>query len=158
MISFHPHSREDLTQRVKWLNNKEAIKYAWDAKEPATMESETKWFDEYENNPGKKFFTIFSDDLPIGFLGLRKIDFDHGIGNVFIMIGEDDYRGKGIGLISMKWLIDYAFKVLNLDFLDLEVDKRNLPAIKLYESLNFKITGEDARDLKMLLIRNDANQ
>jgi RimJ/RimL family protein N-acetyltransferase len=155
MITFRPHSRDDLALRVKWLNNQEAIKFAWDAKEPATEETESKWLDDYENNPGKKFFTIYSDDTPIGFIGLRKIDEAQGIGNVFILIGEDDYRGKGIGLIAMNWLIDYAFNVLKLDSLDLEVDKRHTHAIELYKSLNFQVVGEDARELKMLLIRDD---
>lgn len=155
MINFRPHTRDDLPLRVRWLNNKDAIKYAWDSKTPATEETESKWFDDYENDPGKKFFTILFDDTPIGFLGVRKIDQVHGIGNVFILIGEDDYRGKGIGRIAMNWLIDYAFNDLKLDFLDLEVDKRNTHAIELYKSLNFQIVGEDDRDYKMLLKRDD---
>jgi len=35
------------------------------------------------------------------------------------MIGEDEYRGKGIGKIAMKRIIDYGFKTLKLHKLNL---------------------------------------
>ena len=43
MISFKPHSREDIPLRVKWLNNKKANVCAIDSPEVATnLEKETK--------------------------------------------------------------------------------------------------------------------
>lgn len=155
MITFRPHAREDLPLRIKWLNNQSAMKYASDSTEDTDAQKENNWFDDYENNPAKKFFTICADDLPIGFMGVRKIDEKEKIGNVFILIGEDDYRGKGIGLISMNWLIDYAFNVLHLEKLDLEVDKRNLHAIELYKTLNFQTVGEVGDEWEMLLLKKD---
>ncbi len=61
---------------------------------------------------------------------------------MFIVIGEDSYRGKRIGEIAMKWIIDYGFKELKLHKINLGVIKDNIPAVKLYQSLGFIIEGK----------------
>jgi len=57
------------------------------------------------------------------------------------MIGEDDYRGKGVGKIAMDWLMDYSFNKLKLHKINLGVIANNVPAVKLYKKLGFKIEG-----------------
>jgi len=61
---------------------------------------------------------------------------------LFIAIGEDEYRGKGIGKTAMKWIIDFGFNKLKLHKINLGVIKDNLLAVKLYQSLDFVIEGE----------------
>ncbi|HBM46183.1 TPA: hypothetical protein DDZ75_04365 [Patescibacteria group bacterium] len=145
IISFKPHSREEIPLRVKWLNNREANKYAIENPEhETTTEEQTVWYDRYEQNPYKKFFTIFDDEKPIGFMGLSDIDKE---AVAFIMIGEDDYRGKGIGKISLKYLIDYGFKELGLKRMTASTDPRNEPVIKLNKSVGFREISRDERDI-----------
>ena len=152
MITFKPHSREEIPLRIKWLNNKLANKYVGDDTNHITnLEEQTKWFNDFESNPAKKFFTIFDDNKPIGFMGLSKIDQPKGTGELFIMIGEDAYRGKGIGKISMKYLIDYACKELKLNKILLEVNKNNSSAINLYKSLGFKENKSVGDEIEMEL-------
>jgi RimJ/RimL family protein N-acetyltransferase len=61
---------------------------------------------------------------------------------LFIAIGEDDYRGKGIGKIAMAWIINYGFKKQKLHKINLGVIKDNTPAVNLYKSLGFVVEGE----------------
>ncbi|MEI6553712.1 MAG: GNAT family protein [bacterium] len=162
MITFRPHTREDVQMRVRWLNNHQAVLYAID--EPnhiTTEESQNKWFDTYEEKESigtKKFFTILSDGKYIGFMGLSNINKKIGNASVFILIGEDGYRGRGIGKQSMDHLIKYAFEDLNLKSLYLEVDKSNLPAIRLYDKLGFKKIGEDGKFFTMTLPKPDVSK
>ena len=152
MITFKPHSREEIPLRIKWLNNRLANKYAIEDPDHSTdLKEQTKWFNDLENNPAKKFFTIFSGNEPIGFMGLSRIDQPKGTGELFIMIGEDAYRGKGIGKISMKYLIDYACKELKLNKILLEVNKNNSSAISLYKSLGFKENKPIGDEIEMEL-------
>jgi RimJ/RimL family protein N-acetyltransferase len=155
MITFRPHTREDVPSRVKWLNDYRAILYSMDESDHVTTkESQNNWFDAYEEKleKGTKiFFTILSDSKNIGFIGLSNINKKIGNASVFILIGEDGYRGKGIGGESMDYLINYAFSILDLKSLYLEVDKSNLPAISLYEKLGFKKLGEDGKSSMMTL-------
>ena len=121
-----------------------------------TEELQNKWFDDYEEKFAKgekKFFTILSDDLPIGFMGLSDIRKNTEDAKIFILIGEDDYRGRGIGKESIEYLINYAFNDLGLKSLNLDVKKLNLPAINLYSKVGFKTTGEDGKDNEFWLMR-----
>ena len=90
----------------------------------------------------KKFFTILVDKKPIGMMGLSNIDKVVKKAEVFIWIGEDDFRGKGFGEQSMKFLIDYAFKKLKLRKLTLGVFGFNKHAIDVYKQLGFKVEGQ----------------
>ena len=85
MTTFKQHSRKDIPLRIKWLNNKNANQYVGDNSNHQTnLEEQTRWFDAYENNPAKKFFTIFCDQTPVGFMGLSKIDSQKGTAESFL--------------------------------------------------------------------------
>jgi len=158
MITFREHLREDIPFRVKWLNNHKAVLYAiHDPESGTTLEKQELWFKEYEEKLKKgikKFFTILSDNECIGFMGLSHINKEVGNAKVFILIGEDEYRGRGIGRTSMDYLINFAFKDLGLKTLHLDVDKMNTPAINLYEKVGFQELGMDGKFILMTLSKN----
>ena len=154
MISFKSHTREDISSRISWLNNRVANLYALDDPNHIyTLEEQNKWFDNYEKDleeGKKKFFTILNDGHSIGFMGLSHIDQIKKTAEIFILIGNDECRGKGIGKESMRYLINYAFHVLNLNSLHLEVNKLNTPAINLFQGFGFQKTEEE-KEIKMVL-------
>lgn len=154
MITF-THLREDIPLRVRWLNNIKATRFAVEnAKHKTTLKEQTKWFDDYENNKEKKFFTICDDKKPIGFMGLSKINKKKKVANIFILIGDDKYRGKGFGKLAMDYLINFGFKNLKLNKLELEVDLNNLPALSLYQKLGFRKEKRNNKEAKLSLSRN----
>ena len=162
MLNFRPHNRQDITFRVQWLNNPEVIRYALDDIEHRTTEEEqTQWFDEYEKKHSlgeKTFFTIFDEGTPVGFMGLSNIDQVNKIAEVFILIGEDSYRGRGIGRESMNYLTSFAFETLGLDSLHLEVNNLNLSAINLYKKLGFEEIGKNEKETEMILLSSLNNK
>jgi UDP-4-amino-4,6-dideoxy-N-acetyl-beta-L-altrosamine N-acetyltransferase len=142
MIKIRIHKRIDIPFRVKWLNNPRANKFTGEnISETTTLIKQKEWFDNYQKNKNKKFFTISDNDKPIGFMGFSNINLVNKNCDLFIMIGEDDYRGRGVGKIAMDWLIDYGFKKLKLHKINLGVIADNIPAVKLYKKLGFKIEG-----------------
>ncbi len=155
MITFRSHTRDDIPFRVIWLNNKKAAQYALDNSDhKTTVKEQNQWFDNYEQELSlkrKKFFTILYDNRPIGFMGFSNIDPKKKIAEIFILIGEDKYRGKGAGKFSMGYLIGTAFKKMGLRRLTLEVNKLNYSAIKLYKSCGFQKIGENETEVKMIL-------
>lgn len=153
MITLRPHERGDIPLRVKWLNNKQANLFAVDdPTHVTTIAEQEKWFDEYEEQlklGQKKFFTILNSETPVGFLGLSHINREKKEGDVFIMIGEDGHRGRGIGREALKLLLDFAFGELKLNRLGLGVHKLNEPALRLYRSAGFKEVGESGQYLQL---------
>ena len=143
MLKIRKHLKQDIPLRVKWLNNPNVNQFIGDELgQKTTIKKEQAWFDSYQRNPAKKFFTICEDKIPIGIMGLSNISDINQNADLFIAIGEDGYRGKGFGRQAMLWLINYGFNKLKLHKLNLGVIKANAPAVKLYLSLGFEIEGE----------------
>lgn len=146
MIKFRDHKREDIPHRVKWLNNQKANVFVSDNKKKTTRLEQTKWFNNYEKNKKNKFFTICDNKKPIGFMGLSNIDKPSKKAEVFIIIGDDEYRGKGYGKKSLKYLLNYGFEKLGMQKLYLGVFEKNKSAIFCYKSVGFKEEGVLKKD------------
>lgn len=54
-----------------------------------------------------------------------------------ILIGEESWRGKGVGFEVISRVLEFCFKDLELEFVDLGVNKKNSRAINLYTRLGF---------------------
>lgn len=74
-------------------------------------------------------------------MGLSHIDKMNGNADVFIAIGDDNYRGKGFGTKAMQYLIKYGFTTLKLHKINSGVFSENAPAINLYKKLGFGVEG-----------------
>jgi|SRR3989344_6507210 len=71
--------------------------------------------------------------------------YNNGKANVMIVDSVDvdkDHRKKGIGIILMKKAIELA-KKNKVDSIDLNVNKENIAAKKLYEKAGFIKTNKD---------------
>lgn len=77
----------------------------------------------------------------IGFVALMGIEWSNRAGKVAIGIGEARCRGRGYGEEAMRLILAYAFDELNLHRVGLDVIEYNLPAIRLYEKLGFRLEG-----------------
>lgn len=143
MLKVRPHSERDIELRVKWLNNPKVNRYVGEEiGKKTTLKKQKEWFADYKKDPNKKFFTILFDKIPVGFMGFSNISQVNKNADLFIMIGEDGYRGKGLGEQAMNWLIDYGFQKLKLHKINLGVIKDNKPAVSLYKKLGFAVEGE----------------
>ncbi|MFA6271579.1 MAG: GNAT family protein [Patescibacteria group bacterium] len=148
MLKIRKHLPKDIAYRVLWLNDHKVNKFTGDeAWEETTLKKEKKWFAEYQKSDNKRFFTICDDVKPIGFMGLSKISKKSKNADLFIAIGDAEYRGKGIGKKAMLWIIDYGFNKLKLHKIYLNVYENNVPAVKLYKSLGFVVEGKIKDDV-----------
>lgn len=135
--------QKDIPYRVKWLNNPNVNRFVGDeVGQKTNLKKAKEWFADYQKVKNKKFFTICDDFKPIGFMGLSNISKHNKNADLFIAIGEDNYHGKGIGKIAVKWIINYGFNKLKLHKINLGVIKDNVPAINLYKSLGFITEGK----------------
>ncbi|MBR4949240.1 MAG: ribosomal protein S18-alanine N-acetyltransferase [Clostridia bacterium] len=84
------------------------------------------------------YFALAKDGEEImGYCGIVDVSKE---GNISTFAVREDYRGKGIGKMLFQHIISYA-KEQKMEFITLEVRKTNAPAIKIYESLGFKVLG-----------------
>jgi RimJ/RimL family protein N-acetyltransferase len=84
----------------------------------------------------------------IGISRLMFIDYESMICELGIYIGEDKYRGHGLGEKALDLTINLAFEKVKLKKIFLRVNKNNTIAIKLYKKKGFLIEGVLKEHLK----------
>ena len=99
-------------------------------------------------------FGIYSNDTIVGYV-MVIYDYDEETYNIWHMIIDEKYQGKGYGSIAIKLCIDYIkskpFGSSNDVILTCNID--NSIAIHIYEKIGFKDTGErDDNELVMKLV------
>ena len=99
-------------------------------------------------------FGIYSNDTIVGYV-MVIYDYDEEIYNIWHMMIDEKYQGKGYGSIAIKLCIDYIkskpFGSSNDVILTCNID--NSIAIHIYEKIGFKDTGErDDNELVMKLV------
>ncbi len=100
------------------------------------------------------------NNQPVGYvIARREFKENEIIGHVIAIAVHPDFRGRGIGKRLMETVLQ-EFKKLGVKKVYLEVRVNNLPALRLYEKLGFKIVeyipsyyrdGEDAFVLEKIL-------
>lgn len=88
-------------------------------------------------NPKCHYIVAVQDEDILGFGGISVVLDEANINNIAVRF---DKRNNKIGSKILLNLIDIS-KLLNCSFITLEVNVKNLPAIKLYENFGFKNLG-----------------
>ena len=90
--------------------------------------------------PEITFWTVWLDDRLVGCGALKELDKTHG--EIKSMRTPNDFRGKGVGKLMLRHIIDEArrrnYKRLSLETGSMEAFE---PARRLYESYGFKQCG-----------------
>ena len=88
-------------------------------------------------NPNSTYIVAKQNNQVVGFGGIwRSIDDIH-ITNIVV---KKNLRNNGIGSMLLNKLIELS-KKRNINSITLEVNTKNIPAIKLYEKYGFKNVG-----------------
>lgn len=74
-----------------------------------------------------------------------------------ILIGEESWRGKGVGFEVISRVLEFCFTDLDLESVELGVSKNNLRAIRLYSSLGFIESDQEpnsSESIKMMISKS----
>jgi RimJ/RimL family protein N-acetyltransferase len=138
--------RHDLASTyARWTNQLE-VRQGLDFIGIATRQDQEKWVEENltkgaEREPKAVEFTVYarSDATPVGTAGIFSINHVHGHGTFGIALGER--RGQGLGTETTRLALDFAFNVLHLRNVLLEVIEWNAAGITAYERAGFRRIG-----------------
>lgn len=134
--------KEDLKERVNWINNDENhefLGFDW----PISLSKTEKWFQNQLLDSTKLNFSIFSKDTNtiIGMTGLLNIDIRNLKAEFYVTIGNKNYRGKGFTKQIIEIILEYGFLELGLNKIYLTTFEENKKAQKIYEKNSFKLEG-----------------
>jgi diamine N-acetyltransferase len=108
---------------------------------PFTLEAQRERIAGRSGKPDIADFTVYdrSDQTPIGFSSLFRLDHRTGTADFGIFLGER--RGKGLGTEATRLTLDWGFTVLGLHNVMLGVAAWNARAIRVYAKAGFRELG-----------------
>jgi len=140
-VMLREYRREDLPWVRQWVNDPDIVSHLSDIfLYPHANESTEAYLEAMvEGNTDSRGFVIadLASEAYIGQVNLDTIDWKNRVGKIGIVIGSPEYLGRGIGTEAMKLLIDFAFREMNLNRLELEVYDFNERAIRCYLNCGF---------------------
>ncbi|MCL2065080.1 MAG: GNAT family N-acetyltransferase [Candidatus Cloacimonetes bacterium] len=136
-----PVSMEDAGQYTEWLNDMSVSITMGQFSQVISLEKEKEILQKISRD---YIFAIIdkSTDKLIGNTGLHKIDWVNRTAEYGIFIGDKSFWNKGYATEVNILMLDYAFYVLNLKHVHLQVLAFNKWAIKSYEKAGYKTVGK----------------
>lgn len=137
--------KEDNPKVRKWLQDPYILELTFVISGPEKrlmLPFDEKMMDQYIDvllsDRTRKTFAIEVEGDHVGNVGLKEINFETKKAELFIEIGESDYRGIGVGKAAIAILMDHVFGQMGIEEMILEVLEFNQAAIRVYQQLGFE--------------------
>lgn len=144
LVALAPLDPADAPAWERWLNDPATTRYLYGRRGPpdsvATLPELRSWGRQALADPHLVAFGIeeTGGGTVIGNARLQLWAWSRA--RFSILIGEADHRGSGQGREATALLCRYAFEELDVGEIMLEVDPRNVPAVRAYEAVGFRHT------------------
>jgi len=145
---------KDATEEyLSWFSNsKEVGKYIAYAKTNADINKLRQYIKEREDREDVIFLGIFTNSgQHIGNIKYEPIDFTNKSATMGILIGNKDWRGKGVATEVIKNSSKYLKENFEIKYIDLGVNKENISAVSVYKKMKFLVIKKTDSDLMMRL-------
>ena len=143
-VYLRPAERSDIPLFVRWMNDARTSR-TLALVAPMSIPMEEGWFERTVANQGKDgyHFTIclLADDRPVGTIGLFDLDLRNGSAGLGISIGDPADTNRGLGSDALRAIVGWAFDLLRLERVWLEVYDFNPRARLVYERAGFVFEG-----------------
>ena len=140
-IRLRPMEEADIKLKVDWFNDPQ-INKTLVVTEKFELEKSIQWFKKAAKDRSRSDFVIETDQgKTIGLVGLMHIDNIHGTAEIYIVIGDKNYWGKGVMLEAEKLFIGWAFYKFDLHKITAPSLAENVASIITMKKLGFKIEG-----------------
>jgi RimJ/RimL family protein N-acetyltransferase len=147
-LSLVPYSLEYLDLSWHWLNDPEIRELTMT---PAfTREQQRAFFESLACRTNYHVWGVALDGKPIGAAGLKNQR--NELAEYWGYLGEKEYWGMGLGRELILLVEDKAME-LGLSSLELKVSKKNLHAIRLYQSMGFVTDETMSNDYVLKMVK-----
>ena len=145
---------DDATEEyLSWFSSsKEVGEYIAYAKTNADINKLRQYVKEREDREDVLFLGIFTDSgQHIGNIKYEPINLKDKSATMGILIGDQEWRGKGVATEVIKDSSKYLKENYNIKYIDLGVNKDNIAAVSAYKKMKFEVVEEDDNGFKMRL-------
>ena len=145
-----PLTIDDVDHRyLSWLNLK-ASSYIEYAKSHPSIEELKNYVGERENRQDVLFLGIFTKELQhIGNIKYEPIDSKSKSAVMGILIGDNNWRGKGVATEVIEASGDYLAEQYGIKTILLGVDENNKAAVAAYHKVGFRVKDKNGSSIQM---------
>ncbi|SER76055.1 UDP-4-amino-4,6-dideoxy-N-acetyl-beta-L-altrosamine N-acetyltransferase [Gracilibacillus ureilyticus] len=136
---LYPLTEAYLSLVLKWRNADHVRLFMYND-ELISLEEHQAWFDKISNDPARRVFLYFENDLPLGLVQISDIHQQNKRCYWGFYIGEKD-APKGSGTRMGRLAIEKMFTELKLNKICAEVIATNEVSLHFHEKLGFKREG-----------------
>lgn len=144
-VMLREYRPDDAAAIRAWANDLETVRYLSSRYWMPQTQADASDFVDHAMRAGVNgaYFVIASpeDERYLGQVDLFTINWRLRSAEMGIVMGAEALRGQGYGTQAVKLLLDYAFGMLGLERVELEVAAENERAIRCYKRAGFQVEG-----------------
>jgi RimJ/RimL family protein N-acetyltransferase len=154
-VYLRPLKITDAKTSYKWRNNPLIWKFTeFKPNKKIDIATEMDWIKKVLKCKNEHRFAICLLETGQYLGNIQLINIADKAGYFHVFIGETSFWGKGIAKEATQLLLNYGFKKLGLDFINLKVHQDNNIAKSIYQKMGFHSIGIDADFMVMTLEKN----
>jgi RimJ/RimL family protein N-acetyltransferase len=140
-IILRPLNKADIENRVRWFNDPD-VRKTLIINEQFELKKTIRWFEKLQADDSRVEFVIETPQkTPVGVIGLAGIDSAHQTAEIYLVIGQKEFWGKGVMLEAECLLIDWAFNSLGLEKIWAQTRSDNIASVITMKKIGFQIEG-----------------
>ncbi|MDR2067433.1 MAG: GNAT family N-acetyltransferase [Holosporaceae bacterium] len=139
-------TEEYIYNSYKWIKNAELRELFLMQHEPS-LENHLQHFENLKYDDTQYVFAICVGGVHVGNCGFKYVNSSTLSAEIWIYIGESNFRNLGLGRNAVLILLNLGKELLNLQKVIVHVADFNEVAIKLYKSVGFVPMGEENDDM-----------
>lgn len=140
-IYLSPINTDEVDSYLKWMNDKAVADHFGQYPRVISSKSDMKWLYEPGSDMHRYAIVLLDGDVLIGSISLHNIDHLHRSAFIGIFIGDEEQRSKGYGAESIRLILNYGFRTMNLHSIMLTVHADNDAGIACYKKAGFREVG-----------------
>lgn len=145
-IQLRTTVKSDMELKVRWYNDPDVNKTLV-LPEKLELNKTYEWFEKIQKDINRLDLIIETiKGVPIGVIGLKNINKNNHSALLYIVIGEKDYWGKGLGLEAELLAIHYGFEALGLHRVLGTALENNPASIAVCRKVGFVLEGTSRDD------------
>lgn len=147
--ALRPLVMDDIIYINKWNQSEEVNKYLGNGYSPVSIDIQRDWLQQMIDTSKyscNKRYMIVKEKTPVGLIGLYAINWISRTCEIGLYLGEEAFKGKGIGSDAYSNLESYAKSYLNLRKIRLQVVEENAIAVNFWKKQGFVNCGMYEKD------------
>ncbi len=156
LVNYTKLSLDEHIQLLE-IRNQEYVRKNMRNDEIIKLQEHNSWIRSLEDDQTKVYYAILAEGKLVGGINITAIDLQNNTSSWGLFMQHN--LNPMIPTISTYLIIDHIFNTLNLEKLDLEVNKQNVNAYNFDKNFGFTDNGEysDGRNAYYLMTMNKAD-